>query len=85
MIPTINKPTRVMLKTTTAVDHVLTNCFTVTAFKSDIGSQNPDEGYTSFFNKFSDLHSTYFLKKEIKFKVKIPPWITKMSMGNKWY
>ena len=36
MIPTINKPTRVTQKTTTAIDHILTNSFTDTVFKTAI-------------------------------------------------
>ena len=127
IIPTINKPTRVTRKTTTAIDHILTNSFTDTVFKTvifkiDISdhfplyfiipssmkqtnstkntvifkrvfdtesielfkqklyetnwddieiSQNPDEAYKSFLNKFSDLCNTYFPKKQIKLKVKI--------------
>ena len=31
-------------------------------------SQNPDEAYKSFLNKFSDLYDTYFPKKQIKIK-----------------
>ena len=34
MIPTINKPTRVTQKTTTAIDHILTNSFPDTVFKT---------------------------------------------------
>ena len=34
MIPTINKPTRVTKKTTTAIDQILTNCITETVFKT---------------------------------------------------
>ena len=33
-------------------------------------SQNPDEAYKSFVNKFSDLYDTYFPKKQIKLKSK---------------
>ena len=36
MTPTINKPTRVTRKTGTAIDHILTNCFTETVFKTTI-------------------------------------------------
>ena len=41
-------------------------------------SQNPDEVYKSFLNKFSDLYNTYFPKKQIKLKCKDlqSPWIT---------
>ena len=41
-------------------------------------SQNPDEAYKSFLNKFSDLSNTYFPKKQIKLKSKDlqSPWIT---------
>ena len=40
-------------------------------------SQNPDEAYKSFVNKFSDLYDTYFPKKQIKLKSKDlqSPWI----------
>ena len=33
-------------------------------------SQNPDEAYKSFLNKFSDLYDTCFPKKQIKLKSK---------------
>ena len=36
LIPTINKPTRVTMKTATAIDHILTNSFVDTDFKSVI-------------------------------------------------
>ena len=36
MIPTINKPTRVTRKTATAIDHILTNSFIDTVFKTAI-------------------------------------------------
>ena len=41
-------------------------------------SQNPDEAYKSFVNKFSDLYDTYFPKKQIKLKSKDlqSPWMT---------
>ena len=41
-------------------------------------SQNSDEAYKSFLNKFSDLSNTYFPKKQIKLKSKDlqRPWIT---------
>ena len=134
MIPTINKPTSVTRKTTTEIDHILTNSFTDTVFKTAIFksdlydlfpicfmipssmkqtnntkntvmfkiafdtestelfkqkfyetswddtevSQNPDEAYKHFWNKFSDLYDTYFPKNQIKLKSKDlqSPWIT---------
>ena len=36
MIPIINKPTRVTKKTATAIDHIITNCFVDTNFKTAI-------------------------------------------------
>ena len=36
MIPTINKPTRVTRKTTSAIDHIPNNCFTETVCKTAI-------------------------------------------------
>ena len=41
-------------------------------------SRNPDEAYKSFLNRFSDLHDTYFPKKQIKLTSKDlqSPWIT---------
>ena len=36
MIPTINKPTRVTIKTATAIDHILTNSFVNTVSKTVI-------------------------------------------------
>ena len=36
MIPTINKPTRVMVKTATAIDHIITNLIIDTEFKTGL-------------------------------------------------
>ena len=36
MIPIINKPTRVTYKTITAIDHILTNSYTETIFRTAI-------------------------------------------------
>ena len=36
MIPIINKPTRVTKKTATAIDHINSNCFDDTNFKTKI-------------------------------------------------
>ena len=36
MIPIINKPTRVTKKAATAIDHIITNCFVDTNFKTAI-------------------------------------------------
>ena len=36
MIPIINKPTRVTKKAATAIDHIITNCFVDTNFKTTI-------------------------------------------------
>ena len=46
IIPIINKPTRVTKKTATAIDHIITNCFVdtnfkTTIFKSDISNHFP--------------------------------------------
>ena len=134
MVATINKPTRATRKATSAIDHILTNSFTDTSFKTSIFksdiydhfpicfiipslmkqtnntkntfifkrvfntesielfkhklyetnlddievSENPDEVYKSFLNKFSNLCDTYFSKKQIKLKSKYlqSPWIT---------
>ena len=35
MIPTINKPTRVTRKTSTAIDRILTNSFIITTIKTE--------------------------------------------------
>ena len=49
-----------------------------TSWDDTEASQNPDEAYKSFVNKFSDLYDTYFPKKQIKLKSKDlqSPWIT---------
>ena len=36
MIPTINKPTRVTIKTATTIDHIVTNSFVENTFKTAI-------------------------------------------------
>ena len=40
MIPIINKPTRVIKKTATAIDYIITNCFADTNFKTAIFKSN---------------------------------------------
>ena len=49
MIPTINKPTRVTRKTTTAIDHILTNSFTDTVFKTAIFKSNISDHFPICF------------------------------------
>ena len=49
MIPTINKPTRVTQKTTTAIDHILTNSFTDTVFKTAIFKSNISDHFPICF------------------------------------
>ena len=49
MIPTINKPTRVTWKTTTAIDHILTNSFTDTVFKTAIFKSNISDHFPICF------------------------------------
>ena len=50
---TINKPTRVKRKTTTATDHILTNSFTDTAFKTAIFKSDLSDHFPiCFINHF---------------------------------
>ena len=45
MIPSINKPTRVTRKITTAIDHILTNQFINVAFKTAIFETNVSDHF----------------------------------------
>ena len=49
MIPTINRPTRVTKKTATAIDHILTNSFVETVFKTVIFKSNIFEHFPVCF------------------------------------
>ena len=64
MIPTINKPTRVTRKTTTAIDNSFTDTFFKTAiFKSDISDHFP-----ICFLVPSSMKQTNNTKKTVMFK-----------------
>ena len=69
MIPIINKPTRVTRKTTTAIRHIVTNCFTKTVFKtvnftSVISDHFPICFLVSLSSKQRE-NKTYFIYKRI--------------------
>ena len=49
MIVTINKPTRVTRKAVTSIDHILTNYFTGTVFKTVIFKSDLSDHFPTFF------------------------------------
>ena len=68
MIPTINKPTRVTMESTTAIDHILTNCFVnidfkTATFKSDISEHFPISFFLPLRNEFSKTEPIYIYKR----------------------
>ena len=68
MIPTINKPTRVTRKTTTAIDHILTNSFTDTVFKTAIFKSDISDNFRICFITPSLMKQTNNTKNTVIFK-----------------
>ena len=68
MIPTINKPTRVTRKTTTAIDHILTNSFTDTVFKTAIFKSEISDHFPICFIIPSSMKQTNNTKNTVIFK-----------------
>ena len=68
MIPTINKPTRVTRKTTTAIDHILTNSFTDTVFKTAIFKSDISDHFPICFIIPSSMKQTNNTKNTFIFK-----------------
>ena len=58
MIPTINKPTRVTRKTTTAIDHILTSSFNDTVFKTAIFKSDISDHFPMSFMIPSSMKQT---------------------------
>ena len=58
MIPTTNKPTRVTLKTTNAIDRILKNSFTDTVFKTAIFKSDISDHFLICFIIPSSMKST---------------------------
>ena len=69
MIPTINKPTRVTIKTETAIDHILTNSFIDNTIKTGILKPDiPDHFPICLFipsEKVSEENETIYIYKRI--------------------
>ena len=70
MIPAINKSTRVTRKTTTAIDHILTNQFISVAFKTAIFKADVSDHFPvcitiSSTEKFVENKHTYVYKRVI--------------------
>ena len=70
MIPTINKPTRVTQKTATAIDHILTNSFCDTVFKTAIYKFDVSDHFPIYFivpspSKQRNVTETTFITKRI--------------------
>ena len=68
MIPTINKPTRVTRKTTTAIDHILTNSFTDTVFKTAIFKSDISDHFPICFIIPSSMKQINNTKNTVIFK-----------------
>ena len=49
MIPTVNKPTRVIRQTASAIDHIITNSIMHTGFKSGITKTDISDHFPVFF------------------------------------
>ena len=67
MIPIINKPTRVTRKSASAIDHIITNCFAesnfkTAIFKSDISDQFPIGAFFSTTAEQTNNGVTYIYK-----------------------
>ena len=70
MIPIINKPTRVTRKSATAIDHIITNCFAesnfkTAIFKSDISDHFPIGAFFSTTAEQTINGVTYIYKRII--------------------
>ena len=70
MIPIINKPTRVTRKSATAIDHIITNCFAesnfkTVIFKSDISDHFPIGAFFSTTAEQTNSGVTYIYKRII--------------------
>ena len=70
MIPIINKPTRVTRKSATAIDHIITNCFAesnfkTAIFKTDISDHFPIDAFLSTITEQSSSGVTYTYKRII--------------------
>ena len=68
MIATINKPTRVTPKTTTAIDHILTNSFTETVLKTAIFKSDIFDHFHIYFIIPSSMKQTNNTKNTVLFK-----------------
>ena len=68
MIPTINKPTRVTRKTATAIDHILTNSFTDTVFKTAIFKSDISDHFPICFIIPSSMKQTNNTTNTVIFK-----------------
>ena len=67
-IPTINKPTRVTQEKTTAIDHILTNSFTDTVFKTAIFKSDISDHFPIGFIIPSSMKQTKNTKNTVIFK-----------------
>ena len=67
MIPTINKPTRVTLKTATAIDHIFKNFFTDTVFKTAIFKRNISDHFPICLMISSSMKQTNDTKTTVIF------------------
>ena len=77
MIPTINKPTRVIKKTATAIDHIITNSFVENTLKTAIIKSDVSDHFQIciFF-----LQQTYLQKMMLSINVKEPLMIKKLKL-----
>ena len=77
MIPTINKPTRATKKTTTAIDHIITNSFVEITFKTAIIKSDVSDHFPIciFF-----LQQTYLEKLMLSINIKEPLMMKKLKL-----
>ena len=66
VIPIINKPTKITKKTATAIEHIITNCFVDTNFKTSIFKSDISDHFSICFCFFlsSMMHEN---KNEVKY------------------
>ena len=76
--PTINKPKIITRKTETDIDHIFTESFVDTSFKTNKPIENTNKPMENILGKFLVFYGKHFPKKSIKLKAKDlgNPWIT---------
>ena len=77
MIPTINKPTRVTIKTATTIDHIVTNSFVENTFKTAIINHMSQ---IIFQFAYLFLQQTYLQKMTLSINIKESLMMKKLKL-----